>query len=131
MTDPIWLNYAPPPSSAARWVQAVRWLLPITWLLYLLAVALIWLTDVESVIGTGPFIFVGGVCCLLTGLQLKQMDVTLLGAGHVGVCCALFAAVVLLKLSPDDARIPFTMAGSLWLVLTLVPTLLIGRDLCI
>jgi hypothetical protein len=86
---------------------------------------------VESVLITGPILFVLGVLTLVGGVITGHRLFTGLGAMHCAVCVLFVTLVNTQRWSPRDAREPFTWMGLAYTAAVTAPTLLacMKRDL--
>ena len=88
------------------WYRAGRVGAALGWLCCLVAQAFI-LHEVESVIVTGPILFLIGAVLIVSGTFTRDRWMTFIGAGHCTVCVLFFALVNLFSWSPSQARLPF------------------------
>lgn len=91
----------------------------------LIATVLIITVDVESVVITGPLIFILGVLLLIRAVRANAPRYMILGALHCAICLLFFMLVQLLHWGPPDASKPFAVMGTLYTILMGVVTLLI------
>ena len=129
MGDPlrvIPLEYAKP-DDAARRLRRWRWIsqccLILSWVCCAVALALIVYVEVESVLVTGPILFLLGLALLIGGVAMRRPLTASIGAAHCGVCVLFFALVNLLQWSPREAKWPFSVMGAVYTVGLTWPTL--------
>jgi hypothetical protein len=118
------LEYAPPTDATTRsrtWRRIARVCLAAAWPACVVAVAAIHYKT-ESVIGTGPVLFTLGLLTLLGGLFTRDRPVAGVGACHCGICLLFFGLVNLLEWSPDEARNPFLVMGTVYTFAVAFPT---------
>ena len=135
MPDPVpvlALEYAPAyADDRRRWRAVARICLVLAWMTCLVAAFLIAQVDVESVLVTGPILFTLGLLALLAGALTRQRLPLFLGVAHCSVCLLFFFLVFLLEWSPQEARTPFIVMGSLYTLGAAAPTLkLVSREPC-
>ena len=127
MPDPVpvlALEYAPASADdRPRWRAVARISLVLAWMTCLVAAFLIAQVDVESVLATGPILFTLGLIGILAGALTRQRLPLFLGVAHCSVCLLFFFLVLLLEWSPDAARTPFIVMGSLYTLGAGGPTL--------
>jgi hypothetical protein len=97
--------------------KALRVLIVLAGLACLLAWALIVTIQAETVLGTGPLIFLLGVAMLAVAVNARSNRCMILGALHCAVCLLFFVVTWRLDWSPDEALKPFTLAGAVYIVL--------------
>lgn len=102
-----------------RWVQGTRWLLWIGWAVCALAWVLIAAVDVESVVGTGPALFLIGLATVVAGARARYPAAWGLGLAHCAICIVFVALINLLSWNPSQAAGPFTVMGLAYTVVTL------------
>jgi hypothetical protein len=123
MPDPlpaIPLQYATPQTTPRRRsAGAVTWCLWAGWVGCAIAVALIPIAGVESVLLTGPVIFLLGLMAVLGGAWARAPWAVAAGAGHCAACALLVVLVNLLNWSPDRATDPFLWIGGVYTVVSL------------
>jgi len=90
------------------WGLAAGWM---GCLVCLATLLLIQYVDVESVMVTGPIIMVLGMLVAYLGSSGRYWQLTVLGLAHCGVCLLFFGLVVILRWTPSDAKVPFTLMG--------------------
>ena len=120
------LDYADPSPDRRR-----RFLL--RWSRYAVGLALLncsvgWIlvcfVKVESVLVTGPILFVLGALALLGGFLTGRPLFIVIGAAHCFICVLFTALVNALRWSPAQAHDPFTLMGLLFTAAIAVPTLM-------
>ena len=126
MPDPVpvlALKYAPASADdRPRWRAVARICLVLAWMTCLVAAFLIAQVDVESVLVTGPMLFTFGLGSLLAGALTRQRLPLFLGVAHCSVCILFFFLVLMLEWSPQQARTPFIIMGSLYTLGAAGPT---------
>lgn len=85
---------------------------------------LLCLVKVETVLVTGPILFVLGALTLLGGLLTGRPLFSVIGAAHCFICVLFAALVNALRWSPRDAHDPFTWMGLVFTAAVTVPTLM-------
>lgn len=97
-----------------------RWTLVLSALTWCIGWCLMIFVDVETVIGSGPILFLLGVMLLITQIPLtKRSRATALLGGLNVLLPILFTSLVnLLHWSPSDAELPFGIMGSLAILIT-------------
>ena len=119
------LQYAEPERQLRpRWYRTGRIGVALGWLCCLVALALI-LHEVESVLFTGPILFVIGAVVIVSGAFMRDRWVVLLGAGHCTVCVLFVALVNLRSWNPADARLPFIVMGAAYTLVAAAPTFIV------
>ena len=78
--------------------------------------------DVESVVITGPVLFVLGFGLMVTIWIGGARWTALVAAGHMCVCVLFFTLVNVLRWSPDDAHTPFMIMGGVYTLLIVPAT---------
>ena len=114
---------------AGRWRSAALGTLVVGWVACLVALLLIIFVDVESVVGTGPVIFLLGLGTIFVGIRVRHPATWLLGLTHCAICVLFTALVNGLRWGPSDATTPFTIMGLVYVALTLPPTVLAYRNM--
>jgi hypothetical protein len=117
MADPlpvIPLEYAPADTSARKFRMALRVCQALAIAVCAVAFTLLFV-DVESVLVTGPLIFVLGAALVVMGGKVRDWARFGIGAAHVGVCVLFVFLVNLLHWSPGDADVPFKWMGGFYL----------------
>ena len=104
-------------------MNTARWLLAIAWTACLLAELLILFVDVESVLITGPVIFILGLSLAILGRRARYAWLVPVGLSHAGICCLFVFLVNHLHWGPSRAQHPFAVMGAFHVLLTLWPTL--------
>ena len=136
MTEPrpvIPLEYADAAADrAARrrhiWLRVGRFTCFGAWMWALAAWAVVFQLKVESVLFTGPVLFVLGLVIVLAGVLAPRTLFVLLGASHCALC-VLFAVLVNVNhWGPGAAWRPFSLLGAVYLVCAVVPTYVASRD---
>jgi hypothetical protein len=90
------LQYAPASESAADADHRLRWWVVAAWLACAIAWVLIIAVDVESVIVSGPVIFLIGGWILYRAIRLRSPAHAVLGSTHCAICM-LFVMLVQLR----------------------------------
>lgn len=117
------LEYAPPASIAGRvWRRIVLVCLALGLLTCVVGVIVILAYDVESVVVTGPVLFVIGMLTLLGDLLTRKGVAAIVGGAHCGICLLFFLLVNLLQWSPNEAHSPFLVMGTIYTLVIAVPT---------
>src|SRR5688500_1027572 len=120
---PLALDYADATGRRRRlWLRAGRYAAAFAWLLCAAAWVLLRFVDVETVLVTGPALFLVGTAALTAGLAARRRLLASLGAAHCAVCVLFVALVRLRTWGPDDARDPFTWMGAAYMLAVLAPT---------
>lgn len=96
------------------------YVVPVSWSVCVLAWLLIVLVDVESVLFTGPALFLLGLVLLVIGALHRSFWFVALGIGHISIVVLFVALVIAYSWSPSDAKDPFA-AMSLSYVLFVSP----------
>lgn len=104
-------------------IRAVRVLTGLAWGMCVLAWHLVVLVDVESVMATGPVIFMAGTLLVGLGIHASYLHAVWLGAAHMVICILLFALVVVYSWTPDEATMPFALIGLGYVAVSLPLTL--------
>jgi hypothetical protein len=120
------LEYEPPTPGSRRsrvWRRIATVCLILAWPLCAIAVALVaW--ETESVVATGPLLFVLGILILLGGLFTRDHLAAAIGAAHCAICILFFVLVNALNWSPNDAHTPFLVMGTIYTLAVAFPTVL-------
>jgi hypothetical protein len=116
------LEYAQPTTvkRARWWWLASRWGVVLSGLCLFVGWVLMFV-DVETVIVTGPILFLFGLTLALSGWRLKLMPAAMLGIGHCSICVLFFTLVNVRGWSPREAELPFQMMAGLYLVFVTAP----------
>ena len=101
-------------ASKPRLVAWTRVLIAIGWLTCIIALGLIVIVSVESVLATGPILFLTGLASIITGLLAKYRRAAIVGAAYSGVSLLLFLLVVIFEWSPNQATGPFIWMGTVF-----------------
>jgi hypothetical protein len=120
MTEPIPvipLEYASQPGSTEA-ARRLRWWVLAGWLACATATVLIAWVDVETVLITGPVIFLLGAWLLVRGLGLRSPGHAILGSAHCAICLLFFMFVQLFHWSPNRSFQPFLVMGVLYTALS-------------
>lgn len=118
------LEYAPPVAAGGRaWRRIVLVCLAAGLLTCAGAAFIIYADHVESVVLTGPVLFVTGLLTLLGGLFTRNRAASVVGAAHCGICLLFLLLVNLRRWSPNDAYVPFTVMGTIYTLAIIAPTL--------
>ena len=120
----IALDYAPPSPRATIWRAIVRWTVPLSWLCCVVGTFAI-LVEVESVLVSGPVLFVLGLLTLIGGKMTGRRWVTGLGWGHVGICILYVGLVNLRGWSPSEAEAPFAVMSIVYTLATVAPSVMV------
>ena len=115
------LQYAPPAAPRPLWRRISRVCLVAAWVICFAGVLLL-IYETETVVGTGPALFVLGVLVLTGGLLTRQRLAAFVGGCHCGICLLFFGLVNMLGWSPDEARTPFLLMGKLYTIAVAFPT---------
>jgi len=78
--------------------------------------------DVESVLATGPILFLVGFVMVVMGYWIGYRLAAGIGAAHMGVCVLFVLLVNILNWSPSAASFPFAWMGLLYTVATAWPS---------
>jgi hypothetical protein len=115
-------------AHAGRWL---RLLVVLSSAACAVATALIPVVDVETVIISGPVIFVMGAAILIAAMRVRSPWHAVLGAGHCAICLLFFMFANWMGWGPPEARVPFAIMGlaytllsgvaSFWLILRTRP----------
>jgi len=97
------------------------------WLLGLLAWTLIVFVRIDSVLVTGPLIFLTGLMLLISGVQERSVPYLFLAAAHCAVCLLFFVLVNRLDWSEEQAYVPFTVMGAAFVSGSGIATFLLAR----
>jgi hypothetical protein len=132
MTDPIPvlpLEYAPPmPPVHTKWRRIARVCALIAWPCCVVAWGLILSGRVETVLFTGPVIFILGVLTLLGGVFNRDRWFVVVGGGHCAVCVLFLVLVNAFHWSPREARFPFMCIGAVYTLAATVPTIIAMKE---
>ena len=106
------LDYAPPADPVAgrrarRWRFVVRACAVLAAATCVAATALIAFASVESVLATGPVLFVVGLLMVVGAFKQDDLFGWVLGLCHCFVCALFLGLVHALGWGPDDAAGPF------------------------
>ena len=125
------LDYAHADATRPHSGRRLRLLVILTWAACAIATVLIPVVDVESVIVTGPVIFVMGGATLIAGLRVRSPWHEVVGAGHCAICLLFFMFANWMRWGPGEAHTPFALMGlaytllsgvaSFWLILRTRP----------
>jgi hypothetical protein len=110
-----------------RSAGVVTWCLWTGWIGCAIAVTLIPIAGVESVLLTGPIIFLLGLMAVLGGAWARAPLAVAAGAGHCAACALLVVLVNLLDWSPHRARDPFLWIGGVYTVASLPLVMIASR----
>ena len=117
------LEYAPPNPGAGRtWRWVSRVCVATAWPVCLVAMGAL-LAKTESVVITGPVLFTLGLLALLGGVFTRDFVMATIGAAHCFVCVLFVLLVNAFRWSPDEARAPFLVMGSVYSLGVFFPTL--------
>ena len=81
------------------------------WLACLIASILIVAMDVETVVVSGPVIFLLGLAILITAMRVRSPWHAVIGAGHCAICLLFFMFAWWLDWGPGRASVPFAVMG--------------------
>ena len=127
MSDPlpvIPLEYAADPAgNTPRLRKWLRFLAHAAWLTCILAWLLILYPTVESVLVSGPLIFLLGAALLIVAWRVGSPRHMILGASHCAICLLFFMLVQQLKWGPGAARTPFAVMGGAYAAAAAAATL--------
>ena len=70
----------------------------------------------HTVIATGPIIAVLGGIVAVRGVIERRAGFTVLGAAHLAICLLFVVLVNLLRWSPNEAAMPFTVLGAIHVI---------------
>lgn len=101
--------------SQRRWITAARWLVAAGGVVCALALALL-PVSVESVLFTGPLLFLIGVAMIVAGNLTRYLLAALLGTAHCTICILFFALVQIRNWGPTSARERFVAMGVLYAI---------------
>src|SRR5262249_14304906 len=122
------LQYATPQAiSRRRSAGAVTWCLWTGWIGCAIAVALIPIAGVESVLLTGPVIFLLGLMAVLGGAWARPPWAVAGGAGHGGACGLWVVLVTLQTGPPRRATAPSLWIGGVYTVTSLPMVMFAAR----
>jgi len=93
-------------------IRGAQVVLILSWLTCVIGLALIVLVDTESVIGTGPVLFVLGVVLLALAGAARYRWAAACAAGHIALPLFWTLLVNMFDWSPDEAHWPFVIMGS-------------------
>ena len=111
------LNYAQGGATAGPG-RKLRLLVPISWAACLIATALIWTVDVETVMGSGPVIATLGLAMLIAGVRSGSTWHVILGAAHCAICLLFFMFAWWVNWGPAEATTPFGIMGAAYTLLS-------------
>ena len=116
------LEYAQPTTArrARAWWLAARACVVLCGLCLFVGWVLLFF-DVETVIVTGPLLFVLGLALAVSAWRLKLMPAVMLGIGHCSICVLFVTLVNVRNWSPSEAEIPFRVLGGFYLLVVTVP----------
>jgi hypothetical protein len=121
----IQLDYADPAPGRRR-QTLLRWTRYAATLALLTAAAawaLLCFVRVESVVLTGPILFVLGALTLVGGFLTGRTLLIGIGGAHCFICVLFVALVNALRWNPREAHDPFTWMGLVFTAAVTVPTL--------
>jgi hypothetical protein len=121
------LQYASPASASPRWSRVIPWCLWVGWGSCVTAVGLIAVVSVESVLITGPVIFLLGLMAILGGTWTRATWTLVTGVAHCGICILFMMLVNVWNWSPSYAREPFWWMGIGYTVASLPLTVMGSR----
>lgn len=99
-------------ASKPRLVAWTRVLIAIGWFACIVALGLIIIVDVETVLATGPILFLIGLASIVTGLLANYRRAAIVGASYAGVSLLFFLLVNIFEWSPAQAKWPFIFMGA-------------------
>ncbi len=99
----------------ALWVARV--LAVLGWLDAVVGTVLIVFVDVESVVGTGPILFIFGLLLVVSGAFCRNGYAVGVAISMIAVSLLFFGLVYFLRWSPRDAEQPFTVMSIIYVVL--------------
>jgi hypothetical protein len=108
---PLVLEYAKP-WHAPRWFRTVRVLLWIELFATAIAAALC-VFEVETIVASGPALFLIGVILLIFGSLARRPLAMVLGGELMCVVIMVFLLINLLRWSPGEARVPVSVIACL------------------
>lgn len=103
-----------------RWASAARWLLVAGAASCAIGYLVMILVDVETVMGSGPVLFLLGVALMVVGAHLERWRAFAVGLAHVCICILFTVLVNSLNWSPGEAYPPFALMGGVY-TLAMVP----------
>jgi hypothetical protein len=125
MSEPVTaipLQYQTPiETPRRRWLSIAWWAVLIAWPACLVAWIFIFV-DTETVVGTGPVIFLLAILAVIGGIVHRDWWLMVVGLWHAAICLLFVALVNLRNWSPEMAHNPFLVMGAFHLFLTLAPT---------
>ena len=80
----------------------------------LIATVLIVIIDVESVLVTGPIIFVAGAAMIYWGAKHRSTIHVILGGFHCAICLLCFVLAFVFHFGPQEATKPFGFIGMVY-----------------
>jgi hypothetical protein len=87
-----------------------------------LAAWLFSLYEVETVLVSGPVVFVNGAILTLSSILVRHVWGIVLGTTTCGICILFFTLVNLLNWGPAVAAEPFAVMGIIYLFASIIPT---------
>lgn len=108
-----------------RLSQRVMWArrtLVASWFCCAMAWLLIVLVDIESVLVTGPLIFLMGAILILLSRNPRFVRGMALGFCHIFVCLLFFGLVQVFHWRPGQAHAPFALMGLCYVTMTIMLT---------
>jgi len=96
----------------------LRRLVAVTWLACAVATVLIGSVDVETVIVSGPAIFLLGTTMLIVALRARSPWYAVVAACHCAICLLFFMFANWMRWSPDRAARPFLVMGSIYTLIS-------------
>ena len=119
MTPTLTLDYAAPTTDKHRLSRrAARWLIALCGLIAVAALALL-LYDVETVVLTGPLLFLLACVGLVPAIRAGGVVPLTIFVAHAAICLLFVALVNLRGWGPSDAGPPFKVMGGLYVAVGL------------
>jgi hypothetical protein len=106
------LDYAKPAEAGRRRYLRVAEIVSIT--ACVIAWAFLTFVDVESVLVSGPVLFLLGAALFVGGLVHRDRRSVVFGAAHASVCLLFVGLVNLFGWGPSEAKHPFALLGGIY-----------------
>jgi len=117
------LTYADPVTGGTRGGSPV--LAVIAWGICVVACVLLVGVDTETVVATGPAVFLAGTVMVVHGVRRRDRWTWILGLAHCAICAFFVVLVNLYRWGPGDAHVPFAVMGVAYTLAVAWPTYMI------
>jgi hypothetical protein len=81
--------------------------------------------EVESIVVTGPLLFLLGIATIITGQKSRHPSAWVVGSAQCAVCLFILALILILDWSPRQAQVPVSAAAVAYALL-ITPALVLA-----